>query len=79
MFEELKALSEAMDLKFRDFLFPLFVAISGRDVSLPLFDSLAFLGPDLSQSRIRTAIDALGGVSKKERRRLELEFKDLDR
>ena len=79
LFDELKSLAEAMDIKFRDFLFPLFVAISGRDVSLPLFDSLAFLGSDLSQSRIRTAIDVLGGVSKKERRRLELEFKDLDR
>jgi glutamyl-tRNA synthetase len=79
LFEDLKSLAEAMDVKFREFLFPLFIAISGRDVSLPLFDSLAFLGSDLTQSRIRTAIDALGGVSKKERRRLELAFEDLDR
>ena len=78
LFEELKSLAEAMDVKFRDFLFPLFVAVSGREVSLPLFDSMAFLGPDLTRTRIRTAIDALGGLSKKETRRLERAFQELD-
>ena len=67
-----------MDVKFRDFLFPLFVAVSGREVSLPLFDSMAFLGSDLTRTRIRTAIDALGGLSKKETRRLERAFQELD-
>ncbi len=78
LFEELKSLAEAMDVKFRDFLFPLFVAVSGREVSLPLFDSMAFLGPDLTRTRIRTAIDTLGGLSKKETRRLERAFQELD-
>ena len=79
IFAELKSLAEAMDVKFRDFLFPLFVAVSGREVSLPLFDSIGFLGSDLTRTRIRTAIDALGGLSKKESRRLELAFQELDR
>ena len=78
LFEELKSLAEAMDVKFRDFLFPLFVAVSGREVSLPLFDSMAFLGSDLTRTRIRTAIDALGGLSKKETRRLERAFQELE-
>ena len=78
LFEELKSLAEAMDVKFRDFLFPLFVAVSGREVSLPLFDSMAFLGSELTRTRIRTAIDALGGLSKKETRRLERAFQELD-
>ena len=78
LFEELKSLAEAMDVKFRDFLFPLFVAVSGREISLPLFDSMAFLGSDLTRTRIRTAIDALGGLSKKETRRLERAFQELD-
>ena len=78
LFEELKSLAEAMDVKFRDFLFPLFVAVSGREVSLPLFDSMAFLGSDLTRTRIRTAIDTLGGLSKKETRRLERAFQELD-
>ena len=78
LFEELKSLAETMDVKFRDFLFPLFVAVSGREISLPLFDSMAFLGSDLTRTRIRTAIDALGGLSKKETRRLERAFQELD-
>ena len=78
LFEELKSLAEAMDVKFRDFLFPLFVAVSGREISLPLFDSMAFLGSDLTRTRIRTAVDALGGLSKKETRRLERAFQELD-
>ena len=74
-----KELAAAMGLKLRDFLFPLFVAISGRAVALPLFDSLAFLGPDLARARIRSALDALGGVSKKEAKRLDAEFDALER
>ena len=43
LYESIKALAEQCDLKLREFLFPLFIAISGREVSLPLFDSLIFL------------------------------------
>ena len=69
-----RALAPAMDLKFRDLLFPLFVAVSGRAVALPLFDSIAFLGRDLTRARIRSALDALGGISKKEAKRLDKAF-----
>ncbi len=62
------------DMKLRDFLFPLFVAVSGKEVSLPLFDSMAFLGPDLTRVRIRNALDVMG-VSGKEKKRLEKELR----
>ena len=65
-----KAEAEHMSLSLRDFLFPLFIAISGRAVALPLFDSMAFLGPDVTRVRLREALDALG-VSNKQRKRLE--------
>ena len=52
------------------FLFPLFIAISGREVSLPLFDSLIFLGPDLCRGRLRDALEVLA-ISGKERKRLD--------
>ncbi len=71
-------LAQAMQLKFRDFLFPLFVAISGRPVSLPLFDSLLFLGPDLTRARLRDALEALN-VSGKERKRLDKAYADVQR
>lgn len=72
-----KALATAMNLKLRDMLFPLFVAIAGRPVALPLFDSMAFLGPDLTRARLRSALDALGGVSKQEGKQLAAAFEAL--
>ena len=77
LYTALKALSDTMHLKFRDFLFPLFVSISGKNVSLPLFDSMSFLGAELTRSRVRSGIEALGGNSKKETRRLDKEFAKL--
>ena len=70
VYESIKALAEQCDLKLREFLFPLFIAISGREVSLPLFDSLIFLGPDLSRGRLRDALEVLA-ISGKERKRLD--------
>ena len=76
LFNLCQQLAAAMDLKFRDFLFPLFIATSGRAVSLPLFDSWIFLGADLSRARLRAGLDALG-VSNKERKRLDKEYQAL--
>ena len=66
----------SMELKFRDFLFPLFIATSGRAVSLPLFDSWMFLGADLSRARLRAALELIG-ASKKERKRLDKEYQAI--
>jgi glutamyl-tRNA synthetase len=70
-------LAEQCDMKLRDFLFPLFIAISGREVSLPLFDSLVFLGADLSRGRLRDALEVLN-VSGKERKRLDKAVEQLN-
>jgi len=75
--ESFKQLAEWLELKFRDFLFPLFVAISGRSVSLPLFDSIQILGRDVVNARLRSAISVLGGVSKKTAKRLDSEWHQL--
>jgi glutamyl-tRNA synthetase len=77
LFELCNALAEALGLKIRDFLSPLFIAISGRRVALPLFDSMALLGSDLTRMRVRSALDALGGVSKKKAKVLEREYRGL--
>jgi glutamyl-tRNA synthetase len=70
LFELCQDLASWMQLKIREFLFPLFVAVSGRAVALPLFDSMEFLGADLTRVRLREALTVLG-VSKKQSRRLE--------
>jgi glutamyl-tRNA synthetase len=71
------ALAEAMELKIRDVLAPVFISISGKPVSPPLFDSMALLGPDLCRARIRHGLNTLGGVSKKQAKKLEKEYKVL--
>ena len=78
LYKRCDALAGHLDMKFRDFLFPLFVAVSGRAVALPLFDSLNFLGPDVTRIRIRDALSVLG-VSKKQSKRLEKQYRDYNR
>jgi len=75
----LKALANAMGLKVRDFLAPLFVAISGSRASISVVDAMHLLGPDMSRARLRHAIEVLGGVSKKSGKRLEKEYRSLER
>lgn len=77
VWDVLKALSDAMEIKVRDFLAPLFIAISGSRASISVVDAMGLLGPDMSRARIRSAIDVLGGVSKKAGKRLEKEFASL--
>jgi glutamyl-tRNA synthetase len=74
---ELERLGEALGFKIRDLLFPLFVALSGNAVSTPIFETLYILGPDLSRTRLREALQALGGLSKKQLEELEREFRKL--
>ncbi|MCE2437737.1 MAG: hypothetical protein J4F97_07010 [Pseudomonadales bacterium] len=73
----LRGLANRMEMRFRDFLFPLFVAVSGRPVALPLFDSLEFLERDVVRARLRSAIESLGGVSKKQAKSFEAEWPAL--
>ena len=70
-------LAASLGLKIRDVLAPIFVAISGKPVAPPLFDSMAILGPDICRARLRHALNTLGGVSKKQVKRLEKEYKEL--
>lgn len=73
------ALAESMDLKIRDVLAPIFVAVSGKPVSPPLFDSMAIIGPDLIRARIKHGTDVLGGISNKALKKLQKEYEALSR
>jgi glutamyl-tRNA synthetase len=77
IYEAIQRVAAATGHKIRDFLFPLFVALSGRPVALPLFDSIVILGADLTRMRLRDALEVLGGVSKKQTKQLEKEFRGL--
>jgi len=70
-------LAADMNLKIRQLLAPVFIAISGKPVAPPLFDSIAILGPDMARARLRHALQVLGGVSKKQAKRLEKDYTAL--
>jgi glutamyl-tRNA synthetase len=77
LFTALKGLADAMSLKPKVLFAPLFVALSGEKVAYSIPDSMAILGPDMTRSRLRNAIEACGGVSKKAAKRLEKAYDGL--
>lgn len=77
LWSALKTLADAMGVKVKDFLAPLFVAIAGSSASFSVVDSMELLGPDMSRMRIRHAIEVLGGVSKKSMKQLEKDYQAL--
>ncbi|MDM3872660.1 glutamate--tRNA ligase [Porticoccus sp. W117] len=77
LYEELNQLAQAMELKLKDFLFPLFVAVAGSPSAPPLFDAMAILGPDMVRARVRHALNAAGGVSKKQAKKLTKEYQSI--
>lgn len=74
---EVTALAAAMGIKMRDFLAPIFVAVAGSANSFSVLDSMAVLGSDMTRARLRHALDILGGVSKKQAKEWEKEYRML--
>jgi glutamyl-tRNA synthetase len=71
-------MAEVEDLKLKQLLPLFFMTMSGSTVSLPLFDGIALLGPDLTRMRLRHALELLSskgqGLSKKGIKKLEKEY-----
>lgn len=65
----LKTLAAEMEIKFRDFLRPFFIVISGSPVSVPLFDAMEILGRDLCRARLRYALALAGKPQSEEKKR----------
>lgn len=61
--EELRAISDRMGKKLRVVTPPLFVAVSGSQRSLPLFDSMALLGRSVVRQRLKVAIQVLTAMA----------------
>jgi glutamyl-tRNA synthetase len=75
--QALVVLAEKLELKIRDFLFPVFVAIAGTSVSVSVIDSMAILGLDLTRARLRHALATLGGISGKQLKSMEKEYQQV--
>ncbi|MCC5884332.1 MAG: glutamate--tRNA ligase [Halomonas sp.] len=77
LLDEVKALTGHFELKMKDFLAPVFIAITGSAASTSVMDAMAILGSDVTRARLRHAIEVLGGVSKKQAKRFEKEYREL--
>ena len=74
---EVKALSSHFDLKMKEFLAPVFIAVTGSRASTSVMDAMTILGSDMTRARLRHAIEVLGGISKKQAKRFEKEYREL--
>ncbi|MBT6026600.1 MAG: glutamate--tRNA ligase, partial [Porticoccaceae bacterium] len=77
IFETLKSVADSMGIKLKPFLAPLFIAIAGSSASISVMDSMNLLGADMSRSRLRHAIDVLGGIGKKRLKKMEKAYQQL--
>lgn len=77
LLHEVKLLAEHFDLKMKAFLAPVFIAITGSTSSTSVMDAMAILGSDVTRARLRSAVEVLGGVSKKQAKRFEKEFREI--
>ena len=77
IFNDIKGLAKDMGYKIGDCMQPVFVAVAGTPNSWSVVDSMEILGPDMSRARLRHAIEVLGGVSRKQMKKLDKEFRTL--
>lgn len=77
IFTALKKLADGLEIKLKDFLAPIFIAISGSSASFSVMDAMVLLGSDMSRARLRFAIELLGGAGKKVLKRYEKEYAAL--
>ncbi len=70
-----REIADKRDIKLRDLTRPFYVALTGAKASTPLFDSAELLGRDLVRTRLRRAIELVGGLSAKKTKALDKEFR----
>jgi len=78
LYAELKQIADALEIKLKDFMTPLFVAIAGSSSAPPLFDAMEILGPDMVRARLRHALSVAGEPSKKQLKKLEKEYRTVE-
>lgn len=78
IFSLFQDLAKTEEKKLKEILPLFFQAMSGKSISLPLFDAMSILGPDLVRVRLRKALSLLNsegvGLSKKGLKVLEKEY-----
>ena len=78
IYEALKLLALQMKINFKDFLAPVFIAVSGTASSFSVMDAMELLGSDMSRARLRYALHQLyGETGKKQLKKLEKKYQTL--
>lgn len=78
IFTTLKTLAGELDIKLKEFLAPLFIAIAGTTASFSVMDSMVLLGPDMSRARLRHALNVrIGELGKKQMKKLDKAYAAL--
>ena len=77
IFAALKSIADGLEIKLKDFLAPVFIAVSGSTSSFSVMDAMVLLGSDLSRARLRYGVETLGGAGKKVLKRYEKEYSAL--
>jgi glutamyl-tRNA synthetase len=62
----IRAVSDALGVKLKEVIRPLYLAITGSAQGVPLFDAITHLGRDIVRDRLRHSLELLGAPSKKE-------------
>lgn len=70
IFSVIKLVADYHKIKVKDFLLPIFVAITGKTSSISVIDAMEILGSDISRSRLRVALNQIG-ISKKQSKKIE--------
>lgn len=75
--QNLAKIAEGMGIKMRDFMIPVFVAVSGKQSAPSIIDAMEIIGSDITRARVRYALGVVGGPSKKEAKEWEKQYKAL--
>ena len=62
----LNDLAREIDCRLRDLIRPFYIAVCGRPQSVPVIQSMAIIGRDMTRERLRQALTRLGGVRPEE-------------
>jgi glutamyl-tRNA synthetase len=62
----LRRTAEVLEVKLKDMIRPMYIAITGQPQGVPLFDAITHLGRDIIRERLRHAMELLGVATSKE-------------
>ena len=76
--EVVRKVAEVAGVKFKELIRHMFIIVTGKAQSLPLFGSMELIGRDMTRERLREAIATLGGGSQAQQKQWTAEWERFD-